>query len=119
MNDKVSIDIKDLNKLIDERNKYMQMWEELILDFKQKGCYTKFSIEVFNRLNWEELTLYIIEKIEQKYFPKTFKKTVTIELVTNKYDDIAFGIKTIGNIIDDISGNSGIPEMKIIDRKED
>jgi len=75
MEDKVIIDVKDLNKLIDENNKYKQMWGKL------GGCSYRFrNMDNYNHL--EEL----MKDIEQEHFP-TFKKTITftIEAPTEHY----------------------------------
>jgi len=74
MEDKISIDIKDLNRLIDENNKYKQMWGE----YKKE----------YGSIYWKDGFLCeAIEKLEQKYLPKSFKKTITftIEAPTEHY----------------------------------
>jgi len=95
---------------VEELHKYKQMWKEFE---KIRGFWIAVLPTSRNLPNIQDE----MEDIKLKYFPKAFKKTIKIEIETNKFDDIAFGIKTIGNIIDDISGNSGIPEMKIIKDK--
>jgi len=94
MKDKVIIDIEDLNKLIDENNKLKQMWEDFYVN---EGDLVKVVNCIKNRY-------------EQKYFPKSIKKTITIEVEAEKEHEVNCGIKDIEELVN----NMGCPKMKIV-----
>jgi len=102
MKDKVIIDIEDLNKLIDENNKLKQMWEELEREIQVCALRKLFTKNV--------VFSYLLDVIKQKYFPKSIKKTVTIEIEAEKEHEVNCGIKDIEELVN----NMGCPKMKIV-----
>ena len=102
MEDKVSINRKDLNKLIDENNKYKNMWEEFK---KEYGC-----------IYWSgNFLLEDMEEIEQKYFPKPITTTITIRVEASNLDDMSNALHDIRSFVN----ANGKSKMKIVNKKED
>ena len=60
----------ELLEALEQGEKYKQMWEELYNQFVPYNSTEKISLEVSNRLNWDDLMKYVMDKIKQKYFPK-------------------------------------------------
>ena len=107
------IDINIHREELKHYKKYKKIVEE-VERFLAPGVITEIPEDMVGSRHIDIIT-YQIKKIKQKYFPETFKKTVTVEIEAKDTDGLAFGLKTIGNVISDISGDSGIAKMKIID----
>ena len=94
--------IDEVIKCLEKGEKYEQMWEEakgypeshrnLVLPDKYRG-YQGGALK------------YIIETIEQKYFPKPVKKTITIEIEGETEDILEFTNK-LNRVVGQI--NSGV-----------
>lgn len=50
--------------------KFEKMWKELYNQFVPYNSTQKISLKVSNRLNWDDLMKYVMNEVEQKYFPK-------------------------------------------------
>ena len=109
----VTYPIDEIIKLLKEgkeNEKYKKMW----YGTRDKFVYIEQMNFPIKRYTYENI-MSVMNEIKQKYFPELIKKTIKIEIEAKDIDGMAFGIKTIGHIISDISGNKNIPKMKIID----
>lgn len=94
---------------VEENGKYKKMWYKT----RDKFAYIEQMNFPIHKYTYEEI-ISIINEIKREYFPELIKKTITIEIEAEDIDSMAFGIRTIGYIISDISGNKNIPKMKIV-----
>ena len=108
--------IIERHQKIDDVVKHLQILEEIEEMFTPGKIFYICKNKNFEHHAQQIMDLkYIVDEIKQKYFPELIKKTIKIEIEAKDIDGMAFGIKTIGHIISDISGNKNIPKMKIID----
>lgn len=99
-------DTEEIVNLIIELEKYKQIHEEIVDEFA--------GIEQMNlsgdKYTYENI-ITTMNRVKEKYFPKTFKKTVTIEIEAENTRDMGNALTDIGNFV---SAN-GESKMKIID----
>lgn len=103
-------EVIEILEKVEENEKYKKMWYET----RDKFVYIEQMNFPIHRYTYENI-MSVMNEIKQKYFPELIKKTITIEIEAKDIDNMAFGMKTIGHIISDISGNKNIPKMKIVD----
>ena len=98
---------------IEELKKYKQIWEELIGLMKAGEIYTLLPGDIPDKGLRIDGIRRAIEYLQEKYFPKSIKKTLTIEIEAKNHNDMVYALSDIGNFI----SAEGISKMRII--KED
>lgn len=85
--------LKKHNNKIDEVIKRLQMWEEFKRDI-ENGRYC--NILDYRDSEGDSLLLKL-KDLEQKYFPKSVKKTITLTVEGSNKEDLDYAIKSIAN----------------------